>query len=53
MSTHQAEELSEEFKLMRRYDAEWSGPKLIAQGAVWLAIALAVIYALASYASPD
>jgi hypothetical protein len=53
MSTQNAEPLSEEFKLMQRYDADWSGPKLIAQGAIWLAIALAVIYSLASYASPD
>jgi len=53
MSTPQAEELPEDYKLMRRYDAEWSGPRLILHGAIWLAIALAVIYSLASYASPD
>ncbi len=48
MAEQHAEELSDDFKLMRRYDAEWSAPRLIAHGAVWLAIALAVIYALAS-----
>jgi len=53
MSTQNAEPLSEEFKLMQRYDADWSGPRLIARGAIWLAIALVVIYSLASYASPD
>lgn len=48
MSEHTAEELPEDFKVMRRYDAEWSGPRLISWGAVFLAIAIAVIYALAS-----
>ncbi len=48
MADHHAEELPEDFKLMRKYDAEWSGPRLISYGAVALAIALAVIYTLAS-----
>ena len=48
MSDHHAEELSEDFKLMRRYDAEWNAPRLISYGAVFLALAIAVIYGLAS-----
>lgn len=48
MADQHAEELPEDFKLMRQYDANWSGPRLIAYGAVALAIALAVIYTLAS-----
>lgn len=49
MATHTNEE-SEDFKLMHRYDAEWSPQRLIAYGAVALAIAIAVIYALATLA---
>ncbi len=52
MSSHH-EELPDDFKLMRDYDSRWNAPRLITQGAIWLAIALAVIYSLASYASPD
>lgn len=48
MSSAHTNEESEDFKLMRRYDAEWSGPRLIAYGAVFLALALVVIYTLAS-----
>lgn len=48
MADHKAEDLPEDFQLMRRYDAEWSAPRLIAYGAVFLAIALAVIYTMAS-----
>lgn len=51
-STHD-NELPADFKLMRHYDANWNAPRLIAVGAVWLAIALGVIYSLASWASPD
>lgn len=50
MSNPNTHEESEDFKLMRRYDAEWPAQRLILHGAVWLAIALAVIYALASRA---
>ncbi len=48
MADQHVEELPEDFKLMRRYDAEWNAPRLITYGAVALAIALAVIYSLAS-----
>ena len=48
MADHKAEELPEDFKLMRRFDAEWSAPRLISYGAVFLALALGVIYTLAS-----
>jgi hypothetical protein len=48
MTQHTTEELSEDFKLMRKYDAEWSAPRLIAWGAAFLALAIGVIYTMAS-----
>jgi hypothetical protein len=48
MADQHADELPEDFKLMRRYDAEWNAPRLISWGAVFLALAIAVIYTLAS-----
>lgn len=52
MSEHHAvEEESEDFKLMRRYDRDWSGPRLIQIGAVTLVIAVSIIYGLAQMGS--
>jgi hypothetical protein len=41
------EEESADFKRMRAFDREWSGPRLILHGSIWLAIAIVVIYTLA------
>ena len=52
MSEHHAvEEESEDFQLMRRYDREWSGPRLLQIGVVTLVIAISIIYGLAQLGS--
>lgn len=51
MSEHVVEEESEDFKLMRRYDREWSAPRLIQIGAVTLLVSIVIIYVLAQMGS--
>lgn len=51
MSDQTAVEESEDFKLMRRYDREWSGPRLLRSGVVTLVISVAIIYGLAQLGS--
>lgn len=47
---HLAEE-SEDFKRMREFDKHWNGPKFVGTLVATLAVALTVIYGLASIGS--
>lgn len=51
MSEQHAVEESEDFQLMRRYDRDWSAPRLLQIGAVTLVISVAIIYGLAQMGS--